>query len=381
MMFLLLALLSPLASAATNAYFFWGDGCPHCEKEKPFLSYLEDRYPDLKVHSYEVWYNSTNAEFFMNLSKACGVDVGGVPTLFIGDEVVTGFSSAETTGKVIEGYVKECVENGCIDPADKLEEESCTVPTRDEECMLEVPLFGQINTCEISIPVLAVILGIADGFNACAMFVLLILLSILLRTNSRKRMALVAGIFILTSGLIYFLFMTVWLNAFIMLGKISIIYIVVGVIALAVGTINIKDFFFFGKGVSLKIPEKAKPKIFKRIRDIVNAASLPAMIATVLLLAISVNFVEFLCTFGFPMVFTKVLAGSSIPVFMKYLWLAVYQLFYMLDDTIVVVIVIATLSSKRVTQDYGKALKLISGILMLILGLVLLLRPQLLMIG
>jgi uncharacterized membrane protein HdeD (DUF308 family) len=160
-----------------------------------------------------------------------------------------------------------------------------------------------------------------------------------------------------------------------------IAYTIVGLIAIIIGAINVKDYFFFGKGVSLKIPEKAKPGIFKKMRDVANASSIPIMIVTVIALAVSVNFVEFICTFGFPMVFTNVLAHSPVPQLMKYFYLFRSQVFYMLDDTIIVIIAIATLSSKKVTQDYGKFLKLISGILMLVLGLILILRPQLLMIA
>lgn len=363
-----------------NLYFFYGKECPHCAKEKPFLDKLEERYPQLIVKRYEVWHNKENAELFIKLSKACGVQVSGVPTTFIGEDVIIGFDNEEGKGREIEEKILECMNEGCIDTLTKLETGgSCPAPKN--ESMVNIPFFGRLDAAKVSLPLLTMVLGLADGFNACAMFVLLILISILLRTKSRKRMALIAGIFILTSGLIYFLFMTVWLNAFFLLGKIGIIFTFVGLIAIIVGLINIKDFFFFGKGFSFKIPEKAKPSVFEKIRKIVNAESLYIMLAAVILLAISVNFVEFLCTFGFPMVFTGILANSPIPVFLKYFYLVLYQIFYMLDDTIIVVIAVITLSSKKLTERYGKLLKLIAGVLMLILGLILLIKPELLTLG
>ncbi len=224
-------------------------------------------------------------------------------------------------------------------------------------------------------------LGLVDGFNACAMFVLLVLIGILLRTKSRRKMAIISGIFIFTSGLVYFLFMSVWLNALSLLGNIGFVFTIAGLIAVIVGLINVKDFFFFKKGPSLSIPESAKKGIFEKMRRIINAESFYIMIGAVIILAVSVNFVEFLCTFGLPMVFTSILANSEISTFMKYFYLVLYQVFYMFDDMIVVVIAVVTLSSKRMTEDYGRVLKLVAGTLMLVLGLILLFKPEWLMFG
>ena len=136
-----------------------------------------------------------------------------------------------------------------------------------------------------------------------------------------------------------------------------------------------------GKGPSLKIPEKAKPGIYERIRSLAQAESLILMIVAVIALAVMVNFVEFLCTFGIPMVYTKVLAEQQIPMALKYLYLGLYQVFYMLDDAIMVTVAVITLSNKRVTEHYGKLLKLVAGIIMLILGLILVINPKFLMFG
>jgi len=370
------------AQNLTTIYFFYGKECPHCAKEEPFLDDLESRYPQLTVKRYEVWHNKENADFFVKLSKACGVQATGVvPVTFIGEDVIIGFDNIQGKGKEIEEKILNCINNGCIDPITKLEDENlCPVPQEDET-IVNLPFIGKLDASKVSLPFLTMVLGLADGFNACAMFVLLILIGILLRTKSRKRMALIAGIFIFISGLIYLLFMTVWLNAFILLGNMSLIFIFVGLTALIIGLINVKEFFFFGKGPSLSIPEKAKHGIFEKVRKIVNAERLYIMIGAVILLAISVNFVEFLCTFGFPMVFTSVLANSPIPAVMKYFYLILYQVFYMLDDAIIVIIAVITLSNKRLTEKYGRLLKLIAGLMMLILGLILLIKPELLTFG
>lgn len=377
---LFLNINTAIAQNPTTIYFFYGKECPHCAKEKPFLDILEQKYLQLTVERYEVWHNKENAELFIKLAEACGVQVTGVPATFIGEDVVVGFDNEDVKGKEIEEKVLKCINQGCIDTMTKLEEGG-TCPAPKNETIVNIPFFGKLNAKNVSLPFLTMVLGLADGFNACAMFVLLILISILLRTQSRKRMILISGIFILTSGLIYLLFMTIWLNAFFLLGKMGIVFTIVGLIAVIVGLVNVKDFLFFGKGPSLKIPEKAKTGIFEKVRKIINAEKLYIMIAAVLVLAVSVNFVEFLCTFGFPMVFTSILANSPIPIIMKYFYLILYQVFYMLDDMIIVIIAVMTLSSKKLTERYGKLLKLIAGLLMLILGLILLIKPELLTLG
>ncbi len=103
-----------------TVYFFWGDGCPHCAKEKPFLDSLEEKYPELEVKSFETWYNQENAELFQEVAKAYGIQARGVPTTFIGEEHWVGFSSSMEPE--IEEYVKNCIENGCENPSEKLKE-------------------------------------------------------------------------------------------------------------------------------------------------------------------------------------------------------------------------------------------------------------------
>ncbi len=368
------------AEEKTTVYLFHGEECPHCAKERSFLDKLEKKYPSLEVKLYEVWHNKENADLFVRLSKGYGIEVGGVPATFIGEEIIIGFDSEEGKGRLIEEKIVKCIEDGCIDPITKLDSNGAGLVTEGQN-IVDLPFFGKIDATTISLPLLTMALGLVDGFNACAMFVLLVLIGILLRTKSRRKMAIISGIFIFTSGLVYFLFMSVWLNALSLLGNIGFVFTIAGLIAVIVGLINVKDFFFFKKGPSLSIPESAKKGIFEKMRRIINAESFYIMIGAVIILAVSVNFVEFLCTFGLPMVFTSILANSEISTFMKYFYLVLYQVFYMFDDMIVVVIAVVTLSSKRMTEDYGRVLKLVAGTLMLVLGLILLFKPEWLMFG
>src|SRR3989338_3209415 len=149
-------------------------------------------------------------------------------------------------------------------------------PAKDEERIINLPVFGSVDTKKIGLPAFTIVMGLLDGFNPCSMWVLLFLLTLLVYTKSRKKMLLIDGIFILASGIGYFIFMTAWLNLFLYIGFFSWMQILVGSFAVIIGLINTKELFFFKKGISLTIPEKVKPLLFRKMRGLVHEAALPA---------------------------------------------------------------------------------------------------------
>lgn len=360
-------------------YFFWGKGCPHCAKEEIFLKKLETRYPQLSVKSHEVWHNQENARLFSKMAEAYGKRPEGVPTIFIGNfNPVVGYRSDERTGKIIEDMIKYCTKLSCIDPIDKLSKSFKRTIVTKEDKIVSLPLFGKIDTTKIALPALTLILAGLDGFNPCAFFVLFTLLGILVFAQSRKRILIIGGTFVFFSGFIYFIFMAAWLNLFLHIGQIKVITVVAGLIALVIASINIKDFFFFKKGVSLVIPEKAKPKLFGRMRNLLKATSLISILVGTIVLAVAANAYELLCTLGFPMVFTRVLTLYSLTKFTYYFYLTFYNIIYVMPLACIVLVFTITLGSKKLTEWQGQVLKLISGLMMLCLGLVLLINPALL---
>ncbi len=353
-------------------YFFRGEGCPHCEHEKVFLDALSKKYPRLVINSFEVWRNQSNRSFFQGMTKSAGMKSTSVPVTFIDKEVFIGFS--ENTAKDIENRIKYCIENPCIDPVERLNK------TFEQEVQktVDLPFVGKVDSSKFSLPVLTVILGGMDSFNPCAFFVLFFLLSLMIHARSRKRMLLIGGTFVFFSGFIYFIFMAAWLNLFMLAGQIIIITTVAGAVALAVAGINIKDFFFFKKGVSLSIPEKAKPKLFERMRNLLKSTSLSSIMAGTVVLAVAANTYELLCTAGFPMVFTRILTLNDLTTLQYYLYLILYNCIYIIPLTIIVLIFTITLGAKKLTEWQGRKLKLLSGLMMFFLGLILLIKPALL---
>ncbi len=367
------------AGNKVELYFFWGYGCPHCEKEKVFLEKLQKKYPQLVINSYEVWRNKGNALFFSRMAEAYSTNATAVPMTFIGNfEPIVGYSNDKVTGGKIEEKIKYCIEHECFNPLVVLKKPvKKEAPKEEESKIITLPILGKMDTSKMALPTLTLILAGLDSFNPCAFFVLFLLLSILVYARSRKRMLLIGGTFVFFSGFIYFLFMSAWLNLFLYAGQLKIITKIAGVIALFIAVINIKDFFFFKKGLSLSVPEKSKPKLFDRMRNLLKATSLPSMMIGAIVLAIAANTYELLCTVGFPIVFTRVLTLSNLMPLQYYVYLISYNVIYVIPLGIVVLIFAITLGSKKLTEWQGQILKLTSGLMMFGLGGILLINPDL----
>jgi hypothetical protein len=217
-----------------------------------------------------------------------------------------------------------------------------------------------------------------DAFNPCAFFVLLFLLSLLAHAHSRRRMLLVGGVFVLFSGLLYFLFMAAWLHFFLVLEGLRAVTLIAGLVAGVLAVINIKDFFLAGQGPSLEIPEGRKPGLFARMRGLLAADSLAAMLAGTVVLALAANTYELLCSTGFPLVYTRALTLNELSTAGYYFYLAFYNLVYVLPLLVIVVVFTFTLGSRKLGAGEGRVLKLLSGLMMLGLGVVLVAAPELL---
>jgi len=369
-------------------YFFWGKGCPHCEHEKAFFEAIRHEIPSMEVRDHEVWYNKKNAALLADMLGAYGRTSSGVPVTFIDEQVITGFS--KQSQRNMEALLRGCVHAPCADPLAILNKKtarphSLAPPVTDvvttaqgTDTSVEVPLLGKLDAQDASLPVMTLVIAGMDSFNPCAFFVLLSLLGLLVHARSRNRMLLIGGVFVFFSGFIYFLFMAAWLNLFLVMGQVSIITTIAGVISVIIAGINIKDFFIFKQGVSLTIPDSAKPGLFDRMRRLMRTTSLLSILAGTTVLAVVANSYELLCTAGFPMVFTRILTLQSLSTTTYYLYLVLYNIIYVIPLFIIVLVFTITLGSRKLSEWQGRVLKLISGAMMLGLGGVLLLNPALL---
>ena len=256
--------------------------------------------------------------------------------------------------------------------------ETLPPPALEEGDTIDVPFLGELSQSRLGMPAFTFLIGLVDGFNPCAMWVLLFLLSLLVNLKSRAKIVAVAGTFVLISGLAYLAFMAAWLNVFLLIGYLPTVQFLLGLFAVMIGMIHVKDYFAFKKGISLSIPEWAKPGLYARVRRIVNAENLTGAIIGASILAVLVNIIELLCTAGLPALYTEILTMQNYPVWKSYSYLCLYISAYMLDDAIMVTIVVVTLGRHKLQETQGRYLKLFSGVVILLLGLILMIKPSLL---
>ncbi len=479
-----------LASQKVEIYFFWGQGCPHCAQEKPFLEKLKQKYPQLEVKEFEVYYNSNNRELFQKIAKAYNTEPQGVPMTFIGKDFIIGFATEQTTGKQIENLIQNCLQTYCPSPAEILaaggidkwkppeekpketsicihyfikdecpqcqnlakflediakkyqidfkvynisesqenyqlyqklqnfygvsfagfpivflgdtylvgdqsikeniekvilrcQKEGCPCPveeikqtlkqipkpstfTPEEKKEISITLFGkEIKiSSQSSLLFLGIILGLADGINPCMFSVLLFLLTYLLAIGSKKRAIKVGLVFAIGVFVIYFLFMFGMINLISLIGVIQKIKIVVAIFAFVASLILIKDFFAYGKWISLEIPESTKPLVEKLIKK--------GTIPSAILLAFLSSLVELPCTAGIPLVYTTLLAdrgGAYIPYL---LW---YNLFFVFPLLVIITgVAFAWAQVDRIEKwrlGFRKYMRLIAGLILLFLAIAL----------
>lgn len=355
-----------------HLYFYWSEKCPHCLEALPYLELLSDDRSDLRVHTYQLVGEPDNVTRYQLMLNALGRTAQSVPAFVFCNTVVTGYDHGSTPLQ-IESSLDKCRQH--ISSRNSLD--GFAVAELDQ-MQLSLPFIGPINMSVESLPFITLMLAGVDAFNPCAFFVLMFLLSLMLHTRDRKRMFVVGGVFVFFSGLIYFLFMAAWFNLFRAIGHLELVTLFAGGVALAVGLINIKDFVWFKRGVSLTINDKHKPALYQRMRNMLQARSTSALLLATVTLALFANLYEFLCTAGFPMVYTRILTLSELSTSGYYAYLAFYNLIYVLPLLIIVVLFAWSMGSRKLQENEGRRLKLVSGLMMAALGLILVFRPELL---
>ncbi len=377
-------------------YLFWWDGCPHCEKEREFLPVLEEKYGNkLVIQQFEIWNDTKNQKLIQEVAKGFATPVNSVPLTLIGDVKIVGYGSDETTGKQIEEAVQYCLENTCADlvapvlAAREVETKKQTEvmeqvekpASGDTSTQVSVPFFGTVQLRDLSLPIVTVILGALDGFNPCAMWILIFLISMLIGMQDRRKMWIIGFAFIFVSALSYFLFITAWLQVMIFIGFIASIRAAIGIFALAGGSWNIYTYWKTRDSGCEIVSTKKRKKISQQIKDIIHEKNMMIALVGVAVLAFSVNLIELLCSAGLPVIFTQMLAMNDLTTAQHYLYVLLYIFFFMLDDLLVFIISMVTLEAFGITTKYTKYSHLVGGILMLIIGFLLIFRPEVLMFG
>lgn len=370
------------AKEDVDIYLFHSETCSHCQAEIEFLNDLKDDYDNLSIHLYETNSSKKNMEFMIKVKDKLGIDSPNVPFTIIGNYYYIGFSDGISEG--IVDLVNKYSLDGSIDVIKMIQDDKdvSDIDVLNGE-IKTIKVFGfSINPAKVSLPILSILLGALDGFNPCAMWVLIFLISMLFNMKNKKRMWSLGIIFLVTSAVVYLLFMFAWLGiTTTLITKVSWFKVFISMIALIGAYINLRSFYKsvrYGSGCEVVNDTKRK-KIFDKIKKITTEKSFVLSIIGIIILACSVNVIELACSAGLPVLFTNVLALNELSNLEVSIYILLYILFFLIDDILVFVIAMLTLNIKAISTKYTKYSHLIGGILMLIIGLLMLFKPEWLM--
>ena len=337
------------------------------------------------MHSFEVTGSRENADLLKKSAQRLSANVSGVPFTVVGEHYFVGWYDEQTTGAAIEKAIQCILEKSCPDVVGSLitpitpnpqPQETKAVPEK-----IKLPIFGEIETKNLSLPLLTILIAGLDGFNPCAMWVLLFLITLLLGMKDKKRMWILGTAFIVSSAFVYFLFMSAWLNLFLFLGFVLWVRIIIGLVALGTGGYNLKEYFFNKAGTCKVTNDGKKQIIFEKLKEITQKKQFWLALGGIIILSFAVNLVELICSAGLPAIYTQILTLTQLPAWQHYLYLLLYVLIFMIDDLFVFFVAMKTLQITGVTSKYSRISHLIGGIIMVIMGILLLFKPEWLMFG
>lgn len=382
--------ITGVSAKEITVHLFYSDTCPHCAKEKEYLSEFVKNNSNVKVKTYEVTKNKENSKILDLVKETFNCENNYVPYTVIGEIGLTGYSDniASQIEHFVDKYqteeyrdvVEEVIKTGKkVNIENSKEKEKQEKELKEEK--IDIPVFGKIDPKKVSLPLVSIVIGFIDGFNPCAMWVLIFLISMLLGMQNRKKMWALGLTFLLTSALIYLLFMMAWLKITIELSSIVYIRIGIALVALIGGIINIRSYIKTRNeevGCVVTNSEQRK-KTAKKIQKITSEKKFIFALLGIMALAVSVNFVELACSAGLPVVFTQILALNKLSGIEYAIYILLYILFYLLDDIVIFVIAMVSLKVTGITNKYNKLSHLIGGILMILIGILMIFFPNILM--
>jgi len=376
---------SPGGEKTVNLYFFWSQGCPHCLKEKQFLQKLEKKYPHLRIHRLEVSGERKNLGLLHQVGRRLQVEIAGVPFTVVGRDYFVGWQADATSGTALEAAVQKNLENPGLDVvAGILTAKPPSAPPLVKKVIperIKVPLLGELETKAWSLGLVTVLIGALDGFNPCAMWVLILLLGFLLGMEDNRKRWIFGTTFVAVSALVYFLIMAAWLNLFLVLGFLFWVKLGIALVALGAGGYNLWEYFTNPDEVCKVSTGGRRQKLFCKLQDFIKNESFWLALGGIIILALAVNVVELICSAGFPVVYLQILSFTPLAKWQYYLYILLYIAVFMLDDLIVFLAAMITFQITGMSSKYRRVSHLIGGVLMLVLGFLLIFKPETLMFG
>ncbi|MCI8346550.1 MAG: hypothetical protein HFJ12_01200 [Bacilli bacterium] len=382
-------ILSAEAKEKVKLYFFHGDGCPHCEEENRFLEKLSEKYQNLEIVRYEVWYHERNQKLLEKVKKKMDIKSNGVPLTVIGSTPISGYTESYNNKieRAIHYYLEDNnyqdivkkIKNGTYKEKKVQDLFSKSEQETDSKTTIKIPFIGKVNLKNVSVFVAAATIGLIDGLNPCAMWVLLFLISMLIGMKNRKRMWILGISFLITSALVYMVIMLSWLNIVVNITTSILLRNIIAVVAIVGAFINLNSFRKEKDSGCEIVDTKKRKRIFSKIKKFTTEKSFLLALFGVIGLAVSVNLIELACSAGLPLVFTQILALNQVKGISAFLYTFIYILFFLLDDLIIFIIAMVTTKVTGISTKYNKYSHLIGGVIMLFIGILLILKPEWLM--
>ena len=380
--FLLLIPIKVLANDNVNIYIFHSEYCMHCKDALAYFNELKEKNDNITLFTFEISKdtNAYNRALYSKAMETLDVRVNSVPFIIIGNNYYVGLN--EKKENQIEKNINYYLNNNYNDMtgiALGLVKDNGyeNLKYEDKEYYVDVPFIGEVDLSTLSLPLISIIMGAVDGFNPCAMWILLFLITMLFNMKDKRKMWILGLTFIGTSAFVYFLFMMAWLKVTDYFNSIKTLQIIVGIFAISFGSINLYRYFKEKKTDGCTVIKKEKRKfVFSKIKKIVESKSFILAIIGISILAVIVNLIELLCSLGLPVMFTEILSLNYLSSNKYFLYIGLYILFFMLDDIIIFTISMITLKSTAISTKYNKYSHLIGGIIMLLIGILIILKPD-----
>ena len=380
--------------------YFGRKDCKNCANLEKFLKELSAKRDDFEYVEHKIDKSKEEKAFFDETASKLKL-VKGTPIIYIDGHIIQGFNTADTTGKEIESLInsakakdkiltlKEYLESGqagnvSSNSAVCTGDTVCEVPGltkgAENQVLVNIPIINKtVDLTNYSLLTMSIILGTIDGFNPCAMWVLVLFLTALIAVGNKVKMFRVAGLFILAEAVMYFFILNAWIYAWDFVGLDKWVTPIVGIVGIIGGIFFIRNYLKKGDTLECEVTDfEQRAKISKKIKDIANKPFTLLTALAIIGLALSVNVIEFACSVGIPQTYTKILQINEVPFWTRQFYTFIYIIGYMIDDIIVFGFALMSVNKLQLTTKYSKWVNLFGGILMIILGLIMLIKPSLL---
>lgn len=352
-------------SSEADVHFFFSETCTVCAKASIFFKDLGEKYPNFEIAKCNIA-DKENVEELFKFYAEYNVprdDYGAVPIIFFSDKYFVGFG--DTYAKEIESKIKALDESTDVLPEKNQEQ---------EEDFVIIPIVGEVSASRYSLPVMAIVLGFFDGFNVCSLGALVMILGLILVLKNRKRILLFGGAFIVTTALVYGLLVVLWYNLFVFLSPyLKIMEVLIGVLGVAGGIYFLKDFIRFrkqGPTCDMNTGQSLMAKFSTKIQNsLENKTNVIAIVLSILLFTVIITVAEFPCSAAVPLFFAGTLAKEGMSTFGYLSYIALFILFYMLDEIIIFLIAVFTMTIKLASKKFIIWITLAEAIVLFILGL------------